>query len=220
MSLDATEQNPQLSGFQALEVDPSHDAALMRQIHQLRFQVYCLEQGFLDAIDYPKGYEADEHDLRSFHFASCGRDGGLAGYVRLVCADAAGSFPFQAHCDALYPGIALPPTHQSVEISRLMVSATHRRQPDRSPEILCSMFRQMYMRSVRQGVRYWYAAMERSLVRVLQRMLGVEFRQIGPVTDYYGPVAPYLIDLHVLPAQLSVGHPSLLEAVLTPEMCS
>lgn len=219
MSLDAMEQNPTLSGFRALEVDPSRDAILMRRIHQLRFQVYCLEQGFLDAVDYPQGCEADEHDVRSFHFASCSKDGTLAGYVRLVCADADGDFPFQAHCRALYPSMALPPAQQSVEISRLMVSATHRRQPDRSPEILCGMFRQMYVRSVQQGIRYWYAAMERSLVRVLQRMLGVEFRQIGPVTDYYGPVAPYLIDLHVVAAQLGEVRPGLLAAASIPEMC-
>jgi N-acyl amino acid synthase of PEP-CTERM/exosortase system len=181
--------------------------------------VYCLEQGFLDAIDYPDGCESDEHDGQSYHIASWDAEGEPAGYVRLVCPDPIGLFPFQSHCLALEAGTHFPPADQSAEISRLMVSAHYRRQPDRSPEILCNLFRQLHACSVRQGVRYWYAAMERSLVRVLQRMLGVEFRQIGPVADYYGPVAPYLIDLREVEASIMQQRPELLQSVRVPELC-
>lgn len=214
MSHDVIERSPGLSGFFACEADPMLDGALMRKVHKLRFQVYCLEQGFLDAIDYPHGSESDEHDDRADHFASCDHEGAVAGYVRLVHADPIGTFPFQTHCLILHPDVVLPPARQSAEISRLMVSACYRRQPDRSPEILCGLFRQMYARSVGQGVRYWYAAMERALVRVLQRMLGIEFRQIGPVTDYYGPVAPYLIDLREVELRVREQRPCLLHDLL------
>ena len=219
MSLDEIKRESGLSGFVACELNPSRDLALMRKAHELRFQIYCLEQGFLDAVDYPEGRESDEHDAHSFHFASWGDDGDVAGYVRLVRPDPIGTFPFQNHCLTLEAGADSPPAHLSAEISRLMVSAKYRRQPDRSPTILCNLFMQMHASSVRHGIRYWYAAMERSLVRVLQRMLGIEFRQIGPVTDYYGPVAPYLIDLREVEVRIRQRRPDLLGALREPEIC-
>lgn len=219
MSLDVIEREPGLSGFAARELDPVRDAVLMRKAHELRFQVYCLEQGFLDAIDYPDCRESDEHDGQSHHFASWDAKGEVAGYVRLVRPDPIVGFPFQNHCQTFESGTHGLPAHQSVEISRLMVCAHYRRQPDRSPEILCHLFQQMYASSVSQGVRYWYAAMERSLVRVLQRMLGIEFRQIGPVTDYYGPVAPYLIDLREVEGRVRQRRPELLQTIRAPEVC-
>jgi N-acyl amino acid synthase of PEP-CTERM/exosortase system len=78
-----------------------------------------------------------------------------------------------------------------------------------SPQILLCLYRQMYAFSLGNGIRYWYAAMERSLVRVLTRM-SFSFRQIGPQTDYYGPVAPYLADLRELEVRLGQSNPALL----------
>lgn len=220
MSTEVIKQAAGLTRFFPCEVDADREAVLMDRVHELRFQIYCLEQGFLDAIDYPDGAESDHHDSHSYHFASCDDDGEVAGYVRLVLADAIGTFPFQNHCLSLHPDTRLPSADQSAEISRLMVRACHRREPDRSPEILCGLFRQMYECSVQQGVRYWYAAMERSLVRVLQRMLRIEFQQIGPVTDYYGPVAPYLIDLREIESRLTVERPDLFQNVRVSAMCA
>lgn len=189
----------------------------MSKVCAFRFNVYCREQGFLDACDYPDGRESDEYDAQSFHFASRDHEGEIAGYVRLVLADAIGTFPFQNHCVALNSAARLPPPYKAAEVSRLMVHASHRRQTDTSPEILCSLFREMYMRSVQHGVRYWYAAMERPLVRVLQRMVNIEFQQIGPVTDYYGPVAPYLIDLDDLKTRREQPRASLVQAIRQAE---
>lgn len=213
MNLEVIEQDARLSGFTARLVDPECDVRLMRKAHELRFQVYCLEQGFLDAIDYPDGREADEHDASAIHFASGDSDGEVAGYVRLVMAGPVRGFPFQVHGLTLHEGVCLPPPQRSAEISRLMVRGTYRRQPDRSPEILCGLFRQMYAHSERHGIRYWYAAMERSLVRVLQRMLNIEFQQIGPVTDYYGPVAPYMIDLQDVAVRLRANKLHLMQGL-------
>jgi len=219
MSHEVIEREPTMSGFVARELDPVRETALMRKVQELRFQVYCLEQGFLDAVDYPDGLESDEHDHQSYHFASWDTEGEAAGYVRLVRPDPIGIFPFQSHCHMVNAGVSFPPAGQAAEISRLMVSAHYRRQPDRSPGILCKLFMQMYACSVRNGVRYWYAAMERSLVRVLQRMLGIDFQQIGPVTDYYGPVAPYLVDLREVEVRIRQRRPELLGALPEPETC-
>lgn len=216
--------------FRSREGRLGRDEALMRSVFELRFQIYCLECGFLPTEDYPERREIDEHDINAAHFCASNLKGELVGYVRLVRPDAERVFPFQHHCPQLIDGITLPPAAQSVEISRLMVREDYRRRKgdvlagvttdesheerpterrDNSPQILLSMYRQMYAFSLQNDIRYWFAAMERSLARVLVRM-GFAFRQVGPPTDYYGPVAPYLADLRELEARVGASNPALL----------
>lgn len=220
--------------FRGRQVKPGRDAALMDSVFELRFQVYCQECGFLEETDYPQGRERDEHDAGSSHFAAYDLGNELSGYVRLVRPDAIDTFPFQNHCVSLLDGVSLPPASRSAEISRLMVREDYRRRRpgtearanpaetgaqaamrrltemrDPSPQILLSLYRQMYAYSLKNGIRYWYAAMERALARTLNRM-NFSFRQIGPATDYYGPVAPYVADLRELEHQLERHCPSLL----------
>lgn len=222
--------------FHSRHAPYERDAALMRDIHALRFQVYCLECGFLPQDDYPDGLETDDCDPHSSHFATFNLRDELVGYVRLVGPDAQGAFPFQAHCAGLFEGMTLAPAAEAAEISRLMVRKDYRRRrgdllagatseedehhesPERrnsQPQALLSMFKQMYAYSVEHGIRYWYAAMERSLARVLQRM-GFTFEKLGPETDYYGPVAPYLADLRALEQSVSVACPALMQWMRQP----
>lgn len=221
--------------FRGLKLRPAIDPALMQCAHSLRFQVYCSECGFLPAEDYPDGMETDMHDAVSQHFCALNLQQELVGYVRLVPADAQGCFPFQAHCPSLLVNVALPAPQQAGEISRLIVHKHYRRRrgdtlagvtvetsdpPSRerrneSPQILLAVFRQMYASSVISGTRYWYAAMERPLARALKQ-LGFDFQQIGPVTDYYGPVAPYLADLRELEAKVGEAKPDLLRWMREP----
>lgn len=215
--------------FLAQRVDPVGDPDLMVRIQRLRFEVYCEECGFLPASDYPGGRESDSYDEASAHFCAIDRNGDLAGYVRLVPPDASGRLPFQDHCAALFETTRLPVPQDSGEVSRLMVPKRYRRRkndtlagvtvntgeptPDdrrsSTPQIMLSLYRQMYLYSVDNDVRYWYAAMERYLGRTLM-LMGFAFEAIGPETDYYGPVAPYLADLRVLEERLAKGCPELL----------
>ena len=221
--------------FEGLKLRPATDRALMQGAHALRFQVYCVECGFLPAEDYPDGLESDVHDAVSQHFCALNLQQQLAGYVRLVPPDGYGRFPFQAHCPGLFDDVALPAPQQAREISRLMVQAHYRRrrgdtlagvtlpsaappQQERrneSPQILLAVFRQMYAFSLVNDIRYWYAAMERPLARALKQ-LGFDFQQIGPATDYYGPVAPYLADLRELEAKVGQAKPELLHWMREP----
>jgi N-acyl amino acid synthase of PEP-CTERM/exosortase system len=202
----------------------------MQRAFELRYQVYCEECRFLPASDYPQRRESDEHDARSAHFCAFNLRDELVGYVRLVRPDDHGSFPFQQHSRAVLEGMALAPAQESAEISRLMLRQDYRRRStdllsgpvpeeesdaeqrkrrDHSPQILLSLYRSMYAFSVEHHIRYWYAAMERSLARILTRM-SFPFRQLGPQTDYYGPVAAYLMDLRELEASLGQNHASLM----------
>lgn len=85
-----------------------------------------------------------------------------------------------------------------------------------APQILLSLYRQMYAYCREHGIRYWYAAMERSLARSLAR-LDFAFDEIGPETDYYGPVSPYVADLRVLESRLGRCRPELLQWLQRPE---
>ncbi len=216
--------------FHGREINPVRSDAVMQRIQALRYDVYCRECHFLSAGDYPDHRESDEYDAQSAHFAAFDLDQGLAGYVRLVRPDAIETFPFQNHCVELLDGFQLPPAFKSGEISRLMVREDFRRRRgdlvtggstgergplpvvelrDGSPQILLSLYREMYAHSLRNGIRYWYAAMERPLARALSRMKFC-FRQIGPATNYYGPVAPYMADLRELEVGLAQNNPALL----------
>lgn len=199
-----------------LQPFPVHRSAL-----ELRYQVYCGDCGFLAPEDYPEQIETDEHDDNSAHFYEHDAQGKLAGYVRLVRADASQRFPLQDHCQTHFTQKELPDPRQAAEISRLMVRCDYRRRRGEgrrrgesladetrqekaartagerryaTPQLLMNLYRQMYEYSCANGIRYWYAAMERPLARSMMRM-SVRFARIGPECDYYGPVTPYLVDL-------------------------
>ncbi|MDP3086375.1 MAG: PEP-CTERM/exosortase system-associated acyltransferase [Rubrivivax sp.] len=213
------------------------DGTMMQSAQELRYQVYCEECHFLEAEEYPERRESDDYDDDSAHFYAYNLQKELVGYVRLVPADEDGEFPWQRFCTNLLPGIELPPAGQAGEISRLMVRRDYRRRRGdvlsgvntadgngpvagerrmESPQILLSMYRQMYQNSLKAGVRYWYAAMERPLARSLQRM-DFKFRQLGPETDYFGPVAPYLMDLRQMETDVGRSNPALLAWLQRPD---
>lgn len=216
--------------FRSCTIRPDGTDSRMRAALGLRFQIYCEECAFLPASDYPDKLESDGFDAGAAHFGAVNLTDQLVGYVRLVRPNAQAAFPFQQHCAQLHAGVALPEASLAGEISRLMVRNDYRRRRgdilagvttgdgaiapdherrDNSPQILLSLYRSMYQFSVANGVRYWYAAMERSLARALTRM-NFTFVQIGPQTDYYGPVAPYVADLRELEARIGDCNPPLL----------
>lgn len=213
------------------------DSKVLSAALALRYQVYCVECNFLSPDDYPDGMESDEHDPRSVHFYAFDADDDLVGYVRLVRSERTSGFPFHGHCDLSMPTDMLPDATVAAEISRLMVRSDYRRRRgdrlsgvtaqenqaafagDRrheAPQILLSLYRQMYAYSLEQGIRFWYAAMEKPLARSLQRF-EFAFRPIGPQTDYYGPVAPYLADLRELECKVASRHPELMAWLRCPE---
>lgn len=181
---------------------------LMAQCRRLRYEVYCVERGFLDPADYAQGEESDYFDPYAVHFAAVARNSGqVVGTIRLVARTPQG-FPLSSHCDVDLD--ALPP--KTMEISRLAVSRTYRRRQDdgeygislnyiqspddpqerrRRPEIVLGLYKCMYRESKALQVDAWLAAMEPSLARLLGRF-SFSFVAIGPEVDYYGPVTPYL----------------------------
>jgi N-acyl amino acid synthase of PEP-CTERM/exosortase system len=204
------------------------DADDLRAAYRIRFEVFCLERGFLRPEDYPGGEECDAYDAHALHFLASHVSGRPAGTVRLVPNGPLG-LPMLDHCafESRYRFLtdpASPRGRSYAEISRLAVSPEFRRrsqdgryggpartsrrprgaagyvEPPRreaSPAMLAQVFRLVYQESKRRGITHWVVAMEPGLNLMLRRM-GFHFTAIGPETDYYGPVRPYLAEISAL----------------------
>lgn len=223
------------SHFNSRNVGHDRDSSMMQSVYELRYQVYCVECAFLAPENYPDNRESDKYDADCAHFCTFNKNIELVGYVRLI-GGLTGQFPFQAQGAKTFADVELPPATECGEISRLMVRSDYRRRPgdllagvsipqhtpqnierrSPSPQILLSLYRQMYQHSIASGTRYWYAAMEKSLARALLRFNFV-FRPIGAEVDYYGPVAPYLADLRELETTLERTNPMLLAWMQRPD---
>lgn len=207
------------------------DEILLKEIFKLRYEVYCLERHFLPQEEFQNGLESDEYDTCSTHVAAFTLDDTIIGTVRLVQPNPDQSYPFESHC-SVFEEYRMPPREQAGEVSRLVVRKTHRRRrgdsmegvsadfmekgtvasikphpggkqrDGNSPMLLLGLYREIYRYSRKNGVRYLYAAMERSLARSLNKM-GFVFVPIGPQTDYYGPVTPFVLDLDELDRRLN-----------------
>lgn len=219
--------------LESYDAGGKHDK--LRELYALRYQIYCLECHFLEAARYPEGLEMDRYDERSAHFSATNSQNEVAGTARLVMPVMDDPFPFFDHCPP-HPDFERPPEEESGEVSRLAVKREYRRRagdslyginqshlkgpgaPDEAPHgekrvnaplLVLGLYRQMYRFSCKHGIRYWYAAMEKGLARVL-RIYGFHFTPIGPESDYYGPVTPYLGDLRKLEAELEASNPALM----------
>ena len=208
----------------------NRESVILRDIFTLRHDVYCIERAFLPAGGDNGGIETDAADHCAIHFGSYDQHQDLIATVRLVQPHAGQDYPFRQYCTP-FAGTALPARAQAAEVSRLVVRKSYRRrrgdsmegvprdftehgdtgairpaaggvrQRGTGPLLLLGLYREMYRHSREHGIRYWYAAMERSLARALDRM-GFPFEPISEPVDYFGPVALYMVDLDALDARL------------------
>jgi N-acyl amino acid synthase of PEP-CTERM/exosortase system len=198
------------SYFRALELDAVPE--LLHASYELRYQVYCLERQFLPTEPYPLGFETDVFDQHAVHLGVLNSEDALVATARLVPRTEDG-LPMYGHCSLLVHDPVLADfTAPIVEVSRLAVSRRYnRRKGDEhygleggtrdtgekrreGGEIVMTLYRALYQASKRHGFSHWLAATERSLQRLVVRY-HFPFKQVGPETDYFGMVAPYLMDL-------------------------
>jgi N-acyl-L-homoserine lactone synthetase len=164
------------------------DAAL-HAMQRLRYQVYCLEQHFVDAACCTDGRESDEYDPHSMHFAAATDTGEVVATLRLVLDSTLG-FPLERHALSLLDERPRGERARTGEVSRLIIASRYRSSTIREPLILFGLFRHLYEESWRLGLDYLIAAMEGKLARLLRR-LGFHFAQLGDPISYFGEVIPY-----------------------------
>jgi N-acyl-L-homoserine lactone synthetase len=188
---------------------------LAKEIHRLRFDVYCLERGFLDPAEFPDAEERDAYDQVAVQCAALDPAGRVSGTLRLV-PDSEHRFPLEAHARRLDPAFRSLPRERTAEISRLVVARDGRTLREAGellpyPMILFRLFREMNMQSARLGLDFWLAAMEPSLHRLLRRLMGINFVEIGPAMDYFGEVVPYMASIAGVARTLERSRPDLYE---------
>lgn len=208
------------------------ESYVLKEIFKLRYEVYCVERHFLEASECQEGLETDGYDDCAIHFAAYTLDDNIIGTVRLVQPHPGQEYPFESHCTPFpefaapdretaaevsrlvvrktfrrrrgdsMEGISKDFVEKGSTKSIQPRSTVRRDKRGNSPLLLLGMYREMYRYSRQNGIRYWYAAMERSLARSLGKM-GFKFVPIGPQVDYYGPVTPHMADLDELIERLN-----------------
>jgi N-acyl amino acid synthase of PEP-CTERM/exosortase system len=204
--------------FRASVIDD--DPVLMEQGFRLRYQVYCVERGFLRAEDYPDKLEHDAFDAASIHVGAVDAEGALAGTARLIKPNSAG-YPLFRHC-ALFPNVtALDEVgNLIVEVSRVSISRHYARRRDDPPfgecaesdlethasmaamaerrrrrsEPFLTLLKAIVFGAKRVGATHLLGATDPALHRWLVHF-GFPYRLAGPEVDYYGRVSPYLMSL-------------------------
>jgi N-acyl-L-homoserine lactone synthetase len=158
-------------------------------MQRLRYEVYCLEQRFVDAARCTDGRESDEYDPHAIHFAAATDRGEIVATLRLVL-DSPLRFPLERHARGLLDDRPRGERSRTGEISRLIIAPRYRSATIREPLILFGLFRHLYEEAWRLGLDYLVAAMEGKLARLLRR-LGFHFAPLGEPISYFGEVTPY-----------------------------
>jgi N-acyl amino acid synthase of PEP-CTERM/exosortase system len=206
-------------GLQAALLDD--DPKLLEQSYRLRYQVYCVERGFLHSEDYPDQRERDAFDRHSVHVGAVDGEGQLAATARLVTPNG-GPLPLFQYC-TLFPSVdTLDDTSNAfVEVSRVSisraydrhrfedVSATDRRL--RYAEPFLTLLKAVIYGARQAGATHLIGATDAALHRRLVRF-GFPYRVAGPTVDYYGPVAPHIMSLADLDEAILGGqYPALID---------
>lgn len=197
--------------------------------YALRYRVFCEELGFLPREAYPDGLERDAFDDHAWHVGAIDRAGAVVGTARLIPSSPLG-LPLFDHCPVEPAARAAFETQCAAEISRLAIAPRYRRRRGDGryglatgdgrerrgarPEIVLGLYKAMYQLSKRHGVSHWYAAMERALLRGLERF-GVRFLPIGPEADYHGPVVPCAVAVADMEASVFAHDPALGRAFVS-----
>lgn len=193
---------------------------LRNAIYRLRYKVYVEEVGFEKAEDHLDGYEIDEYDSHSIHFAALNENQEVIGTIRMILSSEKG-FPIERAAKITFIG-ERPAPDKIIEISRLVVSKDHcglkedgfhgvKSYPDKTereilannvpiPEgyqkrkralIALGLYRLVYQTTKRMGITHWYVITEKKMFCAIKRV-GFLFYQIGEPINYHGIRAPYL----------------------------
>jgi N-acyl amino acid synthase of PEP-CTERM/exosortase system len=183
--------------------------ALINTVHELRYQVYCLERQFEKTEEHASGMEVDAFDSHSAHGLLIYRLTGEAlGTVRIISpsnGSTRNNLPvINILRDSKFDLADYVPIEQTVELSRFAISKQLRRrlsdqckspanaapisrlERERHGNLPCLSLMQFIVRqSLALGATHWAAVMEVKLLRMLASM-GIHFQPIGPVVLHHG----------------------------------
>ncbi len=205
----------------------------------LRYQVYCLERGFLPADNYPDGLERDEYDDYSTYVSATNQANIVVGALRVVRPPEGMPFPFQTHCTRLFNTPPLPPPHECVEVSRVIISKVYRRRADDTSLGISSKLLEdstdhvnmmasennehgrkqqpeILLGILRQMYRHckkigvsYWYAATEPSLARMLQRINLTFEAIGEQEDYYGLVTPYILAVDKFEHDLSRNNPAM-----------
>lgn len=220
----------------------SHTPELLAESYKLRYQVYCLENGFEDTDRHPNGQEIDEFDVRSEHYLIQHKQTGkFVATTRIILPNHQNlmqSFPIEDNTHIEPSNIVRSiPRNQLAEISRFCVSkafkqfqnpenlnhgiSSHRDSTPQYtehlrlsfPYITLALISGMIRSNHKHGITHWYAVMKPALFRYLQQF-GIYFTPIGPVSNYHGLRIPCIIEVEYLLESVRRKNPQVYELLL------
>jgi N-acyl amino acid synthase of PEP-CTERM/exosortase system len=215
---------------------PAISDDLKKEVYKLRYQVYCVENEFLNPEHYPDNLEFDEFDPQSIHYLIRHRKSGdYAATVRLILPDSNNmekKFPLELNCEI--DNVAVMQTidrKHLAEVSRLCVSKAFRKRknehsvldtvipnPQRNltiaesqrsfPLITIALISCMIKASIENNIYCIYATAEPSMFRFVSA-LGINFIQTGPLSDYHGERYPAVIKIADMLADVAEKNPAI-----------
>jgi len=229
-SRDTTEERPEAASHTApseafcryFDVVPADTPGLRDEAYRLRYQVYCVENPFLDPAQNPGEREIDEFDHHSVQSLLIHRaTGAYCGAVRLILQDPSSGtlrFPFQTVSPAAAAAMSRLPRQSTAEVSRFAVSKAFRRRAGESryadaqvgyappasgferrllPHITLGLMRAILLMSIENGITHLCAVMDPALLRLIARF-GLNFEPAGDLVEYHGPRQPCFATLGAL----------------------
>jgi len=205
------------------------DDEFSRSIHyQIRYQVYCLEEGFEDRGRFSNEEEKDQWDDHSVHFLVRSRQSDeWVAAMRMVIPDT-GSLPIEQLCDI--DPIVMPsfPEKQIAEISRMCIVDSYRRKqlakesgrlqavPDTKGAgervhksiIMKGLLRAAATYSEDHDIPFWYFLTTPALARIINR-LNVQLIKVGSAYEHRGIRYPFLANIRQAVEQAKKGCPDM-----------
>jgi N-acyl amino acid synthase of PEP-CTERM/exosortase system len=200
--------------YRPIGLDGSKPMLLMS--YRLRYQSFCLDRVLFNKEQYPNQLESDAYDPESVHVGVINAKDELVGTARVISLGDAG-LPLLRYC-TLFPQdtTLVNPSNNVVELSRVCLNSHWDRRttnraiphPDRravaplpvpapgreARDPFVALIKGVYQATKRLHATHWIVAVEKALRRRLLHY-GLPFRLAGPESDYFGPVAPYVLSL-------------------------
>jgi N-acyl amino acid synthase of PEP-CTERM/exosortase system len=207
------------------------DNEAARQIHyQVRYKVYCLEEGFEDQSHFDNNEERDEWDAHSVHFTVRTKHSKeWVAAMRMVVRGPEG-LPIEQMCHI--DPLAAPTDQSTAEISRLCIVDEYRRGKQTHPstqkgttphlydvkearppaanerhhksEIILGLLRAAVDYSYEHDISNWYFLTTPALARIINRLC-IQLVKVGTPCDHRGVRYPFFANLRDAEKQATEG---------------
>jgi len=206
------------------EISPAETAEQLMASFRLRYEVYCVENAFLNPAQNPNCMETDTYDCRALHSLLRRRGSAeVLGTVRLILPLQARSekdigLPIRDVCQHEFfeRDSSILPWSNTAEVSRFAVSKLRCSRATkffgsgyladddgikcRGPNASLGLMQAVVAMAAKSGISHLCAVMDPSLLRMLAR-LGIHFIPLGPQVFFHGLRQPCYSELDALLAR-------------------